>query len=152
MGRGDAITVGYGPSVDAIETESLLGVLGRLAGRASICTAAGMAAVDEGADYYVITSCAAETQAPTVASSTPPPTATCGRSSTGASAAIPRSSPTPASKLSVRSSNLAPEERWILLPLIETLGSSGADFTGTTLTVAAGLRPRTSELEKGDGV
>ena len=44
---------------------------------------------------------------------------------------------------------LAPEERCVLVPLIETLGSAGAEYNGTVLSLQVLQRARVSEIIRG---
>ena len=130
----DALTVGYGSASTDISGESEVGILGRLVGLESIFSGLGIVSIGEDADYYSIISYNNMVSGTGWRIVNAPTDGYFAETVTGAAA------------LEGGPFYLAPEERCVLVPLIETLGSSGAEYNGTVLSLQVLQRARVSEI------
>lgn len=135
----EAVTVGYGTAAAALVGETEVGALGRLGGRDSIFTGAGLASVEETTAYYVATIYAGLISGTDWRLVNAP---AAGYLAAGLASGFSGSGALAGGE----GLYAGPSERVVLLPLIETLGASGAEYTGTVLTLAATTRPRVSEV------
>ena len=134
MRDAEALTVGYGNSASDVNAETEVGVLGRMAGAESIFSGVGLAAVDEDDDYYVATAYASEISGTGWRLVNVPADGYLAEVAAGTVA------------LAGGPLYLGPEERCVIVPLIETVGSAGAEYNGTALSLQVLQRARVSEI------
>ena len=144
----DGFTLRYGRSSSDLAHESEVGVLGKIAGLDSIFTNVGLAVVDETTDYFRLISYANKVSGTSWRLGMAP---TDGHIIQEYSAAFSGSAPAiggaGAFQFGDKALWISPGERFVIYPLIETLGASGAEYSSATnLTLAGTLRPRISEL------
>lgn len=130
----DGLSASYGAALNSLEANGEIGVLGRLNGLASVFTELGFAALDEDDDYFAVTSYAGRISGTSWRLISAP--ADGGFAEAVSGPGLLASDPL----------YLAPGERCVLLPLIETTGSAGAEYDGTALSLQAAVRPRVSEV------
>ena len=146
-GRGeDGLTVSYGASSAALAGESEVGVLGRLAGFDSVFSGMGPLRVDEMTDYYHLTAYASEISGTDWQLWNMP---------SDGFRAFEFSSVFSGAKAVAAASDvevfgdalyLGPGEGCVIVALIETVGSAGAEYGGALLSLQASIRPRISEI------
>ena len=134
----EAFSVAYGRSSSSFRGETELGRLGRLDGCSSIFSGLGRAAIDEDVDYLRLRSYAQPFALNTGWHLYMAPTdgqrSVVAEGTGGLDGGRPQGEPL----------RLAPEERCVIFPLIETVAA--AEYSGTALSLQASIRPRISEI------
>ena len=134
----DALTLGFGRSSTDISEETEPALLGYLRGQASIFTGLGDAGIGEDSDHYTVTAYADRISGTSWRLINAPADGHLQMQfDTGVAMG---------SQALEQGLYAAPGERCAIVPLIETLGSAGAEYAGTALSIEAAIRTRVSEV------